>query len=136
MTERWRITLLGGFAVQRGQTTITRFRTQKFGALLAFLAYHLRQAHPREVLVDMRWPAGGLIGRAGRPGRRALPCPPRSRSRSAPGRGAAARHSASRRLRTAWRGVKAVQGAGAAAGGGAWRGAFRSSAGIGAQDRA
>lgn len=35
---------------------ITRFRTQKTGALLAYLAYFSERAHPREVLIELLWP--------------------------------------------------------------------------------
>jgi predicted ATPase/DNA-binding SARP family transcriptional activator len=55
MDARCRIQLLGGLRVQQGDRVITRFRTQKTGALLAHLAYHLHQAPPREVLVDLLW---------------------------------------------------------------------------------
>ena len=51
-----RIGMLGGLRVQQGSRTITRFRTQKGAALLAYLAYHLGQAHPREVLTELLWP--------------------------------------------------------------------------------
>ena len=54
----WRVDLLGKFCVtnlQSGQT-ITRFRTQKTGALLAYLAYHPDKPHSREALIDLLWP--------------------------------------------------------------------------------
>ena len=51
-----RIELLGGLVVRQGERVITRFRTQKAAALLAYLAYHLDQAHPREVLAELLWP--------------------------------------------------------------------------------
>jgi predicted ATPase len=68
----WEIQLLGGLRVKRAallaaesiastsagstpRTVIERFRTQKTGALLAYLALH-PQAHAREVLCDMLWP--------------------------------------------------------------------------------
>src|SRR5690606_1518298 len=65
--ELWKIHLLGGLRVVRtaasaaesgGESTpavIERFRTQKTGALLAYLALH-PQAHTREVLADLLWP--------------------------------------------------------------------------------
>src|SRR5690349_3422098 len=57
MNESWRITLLGGLRAQQGaQVLITRFRTQKVASLFAYLAYYLRQAHSREILVEMLWP--------------------------------------------------------------------------------
>ena len=48
--------MLGGLRVTQGDRTITRFRTQKTAALLAYLAYHLGRAHPREVLSELLWP--------------------------------------------------------------------------------
>jgi len=48
--------MLGGLRVRSGDRTITRFRTQKTGALLAYLAYYLSRAHSREVLVELLWP--------------------------------------------------------------------------------
>src|SRR6185503_10858117 len=56
MNEPWRITLLGGLRAEQGQRVITRFKTQKVAALFAYLAFHLRQAHPREVLIELLWP--------------------------------------------------------------------------------
>src|ERR1041385_6829023 len=54
--EPWHIQLLGSLRLQQRDTTITRFKTQKIAGLLAYLAYHLQQAHPREVLIDLFWP--------------------------------------------------------------------------------
>jgi predicted ATPase/DNA-binding SARP family transcriptional activator len=56
MKEPWRISLLGGLRATLEGQTITRFRTQKTGALLAFLALNLRRTHAREELVDRFWP--------------------------------------------------------------------------------
>ncbi|HLK60061.1 MAG TPA: tetratricopeptide repeat protein [Chthonomonadaceae bacterium] len=56
MDSRCRIQLLGGLQVLQGERSITRFRTQKGGVLLAYLAFYLQQAHPREVLIEMLWP--------------------------------------------------------------------------------
>jgi DNA-binding SARP family transcriptional activator len=56
MESGWRIELFGGLRATRGDRVITRFRTQKTGALLAYLAYHLRRTHPREVLIELLWP--------------------------------------------------------------------------------
>jgi predicted ATPase/DNA-binding SARP family transcriptional activator len=56
MDARCRIELLGGVRVLQGERVITRFRTQKAGTLLAYLAYHLPRAHPREVLIELLWP--------------------------------------------------------------------------------
>jgi len=56
MDVRCRIDMLGGLRVRQGEREITRFRTEKTAALLAFLAYHLDHAHPREVLAELLWP--------------------------------------------------------------------------------
>jgi len=58
--EKWRVRLLGELKAEQGSKTITRFRTQKTAALLAYLAVHLHQAHRREVLIDRFWPESGL----------------------------------------------------------------------------
>ncbi len=55
--EPWRIQLLGGpLSAQHQERILTRFSTQKTGALLAFLAYHRDQAHQRDVLIELLWP--------------------------------------------------------------------------------
>lgn len=51
-----RIRMLGGLRARVRDREIARFRTQKTGALLAYLAYHREQLHPREVLAEMLWP--------------------------------------------------------------------------------
>src|SRR5262245_60851495 len=56
MDGPWRIELLGGLRATQRDRTITRFRTRKTGALLAYLAYHRNYAHPREELIDLLWP--------------------------------------------------------------------------------
>jgi DNA-binding SARP family transcriptional activator len=56
MDPRCRVELLGRLRVTQGERKITRFRTQKTGALLGYLAYHLERTHPREVLVELLWP--------------------------------------------------------------------------------
>src|SRR6185369_1600659 len=38
------------------ERVITRFRTRRTGALLAYLAAFRHQAHPRDVLIDLLWP--------------------------------------------------------------------------------
>jgi predicted ATPase/DNA-binding SARP family transcriptional activator len=55
MDVPWRIDLLGGLRVQRGDGSPVRLQKQKAGALLAYLAYY-PQPHPREALVDVFWP--------------------------------------------------------------------------------
>src|SRR5689334_14133036 len=56
MNEFWRIELFGGLRAIQNETKITRFRSHKYGALLAYLAYYPQQSHPREVLIDLFWP--------------------------------------------------------------------------------
>lgn len=51
-----KIQLLGGLRVQIGEREVTRFSTQKTASLLAYLAYHRHQQHPREVLMEALWP--------------------------------------------------------------------------------
>jgi DNA-binding SARP family transcriptional activator len=58
--KAYRIQMLGGLAVKRGELTVERFRTRKTGALLAYLAYHPRRSHPRELLIEMFWPEAAL----------------------------------------------------------------------------
>ncbi len=60
MDARCRIELLGGLRATQGDRTITRFRTQKTGALLAYLAYHRNRSHPRELLIEILWPEADL----------------------------------------------------------------------------
>src|SRR5438128_1944605 len=63
MAARWRITLLGGLRAERGSQVVTRFRTQKTGALLAYLAYHLHRGHgsgARDHLIELFWPEADL----------------------------------------------------------------------------
>lgn len=54
--EPWRIGLFGRLQASQGQRVITRFRTQKTGTLLAYLAYFQRRTHPREQLIELLWP--------------------------------------------------------------------------------
>ena len=56
MDARCRIQLMGELRITQGERVISRFQTQKTGALLAYLAYHLQQSHPREVLMELLWP--------------------------------------------------------------------------------
>ena len=53
MDARCRVELLGRLRVQQGEREIAGLRTQKTGALLAYLAYHLERTHPREVLINI-----------------------------------------------------------------------------------
>jgi DNA-binding SARP family transcriptional activator len=52
----WRLDLLGGLRATQGNRVIERFRSQKTGVLLAYLAYHCDRTHPREALLELLWP--------------------------------------------------------------------------------
>ncbi len=54
--HRWKIEMLGGLRIVGERTIHDRFRTQKTGALLGFLAYHRGVEHSREQLADQLWP--------------------------------------------------------------------------------
>jgi predicted ATPase/DNA-binding SARP family transcriptional activator len=56
LNDPWRITLFGGLRAQRGDQVISRFKTQRVASLFAYLAFHVRQAHSREFLVELLWP--------------------------------------------------------------------------------
>jgi prepilin-type N-terminal cleavage/methylation domain-containing protein/prepilin-type processing-associated H-X9-DG protein len=56
MDDRWRIELLGGLRAVCGEHVVSRFRTRKTGALLAYLAYFRERDHPREFLIEQFWP--------------------------------------------------------------------------------
>lgn len=55
-----RIQLLGGLRVEQGGREIIRFRTQKTGALLGYLAFYRDRAHPRDLLIEHFWPDDNL----------------------------------------------------------------------------
>jgi len=55
LQEKWHIQLLGELRARMGDHRITRFPTQKTGALLAYLAYYVRR-HSRETLGTLLWP--------------------------------------------------------------------------------
>jgi predicted ATPase/DNA-binding SARP family transcriptional activator len=53
----WTIQLLGGLIAHSDQRQVTRFRTHKAGALLAYLAFYKdKPPYAREVLADLFWP--------------------------------------------------------------------------------
>src|SRR5262245_7539642 len=54
----WRIELLGGLRIRRGDEEIAELQRQKPALLLACLAYHLRHPRPRETLIELLWPEG------------------------------------------------------------------------------
>jgi DNA-binding SARP family transcriptional activator len=56
MDAPWRIEMFGGLRAARGTEEVRRFRSQKVGALLAYLAYYAHRAHPRDTLIEILWP--------------------------------------------------------------------------------
>jgi tetratricopeptide (TPR) repeat protein len=56
----WRIELFGRLRALNADRRIDRFRTEKTGVLLAYLAYFGDRAHTRELLADMLWPAARI----------------------------------------------------------------------------
>lgn len=64
MDQPWRIRMFGGLRAERGEQVVTRFRSQKLGVLLAYLAFYRDRVHPREVLTELLWP--GAVPEAGR----------------------------------------------------------------------
>lgn len=53
--------MLGGLAAVQSDRRITRFQTQKTGALLAYIALIPGKSHSREALAEMLWPDGDPI---------------------------------------------------------------------------
>lgn len=60
MVERWAIQMLGGLSAHQGQHQLTRFRTQKTGSLLAFLALQGGRPVARDILFEIFWPGNDL----------------------------------------------------------------------------
>ncbi|HWD38578.1 MAG TPA: BTAD domain-containing putative transcriptional regulator [Fimbriimonas sp.] len=56
MTRVYRITMLGGLAVQVGADTVRRFRTKKTASLLSLLAFHSGRSYSRAELCELLWP--------------------------------------------------------------------------------
>jgi predicted ATPase/DNA-binding SARP family transcriptional activator len=56
MGSAWRVELLGGLRVTRGERMITPFRRQRVEALFAYLAFYGHRAHPRGALIELLWP--------------------------------------------------------------------------------
>jgi predicted ATPase/DNA-binding SARP family transcriptional activator len=57
VVEIWRFEMLGGLrVVLPGGEGVTRFQTERAGALLAYLIYHRNREHPRDLLADLLWP--------------------------------------------------------------------------------
>jgi DNA-binding SARP family transcriptional activator len=53
---QWRVELLGGLQAAGDGRVLTRFRSQRIGLLLAYLAYHRDRPHRREALIELLWP--------------------------------------------------------------------------------
>jgi predicted ATPase/DNA-binding SARP family transcriptional activator/class 3 adenylate cyclase len=56
MDAPWRIELLGWLRAVHGDRVVSRFRRQKTGVLLAYLAYYPQRSHARDALTEMLWP--------------------------------------------------------------------------------
>ena len=56
LEDRWRVTLCGSLTARQGAHVVTRYRTQKTGLLLAFLALHGDCMHGREEVAELFWP--------------------------------------------------------------------------------
>jgi predicted ATPase/DNA-binding SARP family transcriptional activator len=56
MDVLWRIELLGWLRAANEDRVLSRFRTHKTGALLAYLAYYRHRSHTREALIEIHWP--------------------------------------------------------------------------------
>lgn len=58
----WRVRLFDGPALEDASgNSVRRFRSQRVGALLAYLALHLGKSVPREELFEALWPEGDII---------------------------------------------------------------------------
>src|SRR5579871_1890838 len=58
MQDTVRIVLFGGLQIHHEEQVFSHFPTYRARALLAFLAFHREQSHPRELLAEMLWPGG------------------------------------------------------------------------------
>lgn len=58
--QPWHIQLFSSLRARQsappGEQVVTRFRSQKYGALLAYLAFYRGHSHPRDVLIELIWP--------------------------------------------------------------------------------
>ena len=65
LDKKWYVVLLSGLQVCRHEHVIDRFRTQKTGEMLAFLALNSRRILPREEIAGIVWPESNIeAGRA------------------------------------------------------------------------
>src|SRR5262245_8102251 len=70
MELRWQITLLGALRAEPGThpsearegcgRTLSHFRSQKTGILLAYMAYFPHRMHLRDALIELLWPDADL----------------------------------------------------------------------------
>src|SRR5262252_9534710 len=60
MNEPCVVELFGGLRFLQGDHVVSRFRTQKNAALLAYLAYFIKRSHTREEIIDLLWPDNTL----------------------------------------------------------------------------
>jgi predicted ATPase/DNA-binding SARP family transcriptional activator len=60
MGTLFRLEMLGRLVVQQDSRQITRFRTQKTAALLAYLAFYRQRSHPRDFFIELLWPDSAL----------------------------------------------------------------------------
>ncbi len=60
MSVAWHIELFGGLNARREAQEVVRFQSRKTGALLAILAYYLKQNHGRDELIERLWPETDL----------------------------------------------------------------------------
>jgi predicted ATPase/DNA-binding SARP family transcriptional activator len=58
--ERWRIQLLGGLQVRRGDRVLAGLQRQQPALLLAYLAFHAPSPRSRDTLADLLWPEADL----------------------------------------------------------------------------
>jgi predicted ATPase/DNA-binding SARP family transcriptional activator len=56
MDQPWQIELFGWLRATQGDRVVSRFRSRKAEALLAYLAYFRQRSHPRPQLVELLWP--------------------------------------------------------------------------------
>ncbi len=56
MSTPWQIALLGGLRAEREGVVVAHFRSQKIGALLAYLALFSERVHVREEVAGLLWP--------------------------------------------------------------------------------
>jgi predicted ATPase/DNA-binding SARP family transcriptional activator len=56
----WRVEMLGTFQAKSQDLTVSRFRTRRVAALLAFLSLHRNRLHFRDEIGEMLWPESDL----------------------------------------------------------------------------